>query len=89
MLNAVSLIVQLWEATLSHAPTMVPQLLAYFPYLVKIMERSFDHLQVRNLDSAWPVCYIFLVFFFYSGTSFLLFDPSNFTHNLPMNGCLI
>ncbi|KAM1351605.1 hypothetical protein COP2_032275 [Malus domestica] len=36
----------LWEATLSHAPTMVPQLLAYFPYLVKIMERSFDHLQV-------------------------------------------
>ncbi|XP_050205030.1 uncharacterized protein LOC126655060 isoform X2 [Mercurialis annua] len=36
----------LWEATLSHAPAMVPQLLACFPCLVEIMERSFDHLQV-------------------------------------------
>ncbi|KAL5742510.1 hypothetical protein ACOSP7_029242 [Xanthoceras sorbifolium] len=36
----------LWEATVSHAPAMVPQLLAYFPCLVEIMERSFDHLQV-------------------------------------------
>ncbi|KAH9673059.1 Importin N-terminal domain-containing protein [Citrus sinensis] len=36
----------LWEATISHAPVMVPQLLAYFPCLVEIMERSFDHLQV-------------------------------------------
>ncbi|KAL5540225.1 hypothetical protein UlMin_044171 [Ulmus minor] len=36
----------LWEATLSHAPSMVPQLLAFFPCLVEIMERSFDHLQV-------------------------------------------
>jgi len=37
---------QLWEATLSHAPAMEPRLLAYFPCLVEIMERSFDHLQV-------------------------------------------
>ncbi|XP_028794935.1 importin-11 [Neltuma alba] len=36
----------LWEATLSHAPSMVPQLLSYFSRLVDIMERSFDHLQV-------------------------------------------
>lgn len=36
----------LWEATLSHAPAMVPQLLTYFPCLVEIIERSFDHLQV-------------------------------------------
>ncbi|XP_021891017.1 importin-11 [Carica papaya] len=36
----------LWEATLSHAPTMVPQLLACFSCLVEIIERSFDHLQV-------------------------------------------
>ncbi|KAK4268564.1 hypothetical protein QN277_025205 [Acacia crassicarpa] len=36
----------LWEATLSHASSMVPQLLSYFPRLVGIMERSFDHLQV-------------------------------------------
>ncbi|CAI0413047.1 unnamed protein product [Linum tenue] len=36
----------LWEATLSHAPGMVPQLLTYFPYLVDILERSFDHLEV-------------------------------------------
>ncbi|KAM5552603.1 hypothetical protein ABKV19_025032 [Rosa sericea] len=36
----------LWEATLSQAPSMVPQLLAYFPCLVEILERSFDHLQV-------------------------------------------
>ncbi|KAG7965123.1 hypothetical protein I3843_09G207900 [Carya illinoinensis] len=36
----------LWEATLSYAPSLVPQLLACFPYLVEIMERSFDHLQV-------------------------------------------
>ncbi|GLT55700.1 hypothetical protein SLA2020_287960 [Shorea laevis] len=36
----------LWDATLSHAPAMVPQLLAFFPCLVEILERSFDHLQV-------------------------------------------
>ncbi|XP_029130607.1 importin-11 isoform X1 [Cajanus cajan] len=36
----------LWEATLSHAPSMVPQLLQYFSRLVDIMERNFDHLQV-------------------------------------------
>ncbi|KAJ1381211.1 Importin-beta, N-terminal domain [Sesbania bispinosa] len=36
----------LWEATLSQAPSMVPQLLSYFSRLVGIMERSFDHLQV-------------------------------------------
>ncbi|RYR61861.1 hypothetical protein Ahy_A04g019098 isoform A [Arachis hypogaea] len=36
----------LWEATLSHAPSMVPQLLPNFSRLVDIMERSFDHLEV-------------------------------------------
>ncbi|XP_057984206.1 uncharacterized protein LOC131168633 [Malania oleifera] len=36
----------LWEATLSYAPSMVPQLLGFFPCLVEIIERSFDHLQV-------------------------------------------
>ncbi|CAN6439546.1 unnamed protein product [Victoria cruziana] len=36
----------LWEATMAKAPSMVPQLLDLFPYLVAIMERSFDHLQV-------------------------------------------
>ncbi|KAL0309991.1 UNVERIFIED_CONTAM: Importin beta-like protein [Sesamum radiatum] len=36
----------LWEATLSHAPSMVPQLLGYFPCLVEILEKSFDHLKV-------------------------------------------
>ncbi|XP_022767781.1 importin-11-like isoform X2 [Durio zibethinus] len=36
----------LWEATLSHAPAMVQQLLAYFPCLVEILERNFDQLQV-------------------------------------------
>ncbi|KAF3955669.1 hypothetical protein CMV_019131 [Castanea mollissima] len=36
----------LWEATLSHAPSLVPQLLACFPCLVEIMERSYEHLQV-------------------------------------------
>ncbi|XP_075486233.1 uncharacterized protein LOC142525826 isoform X1 [Primulina tabacum] len=37
---------QLWEATLSHATSMVPQLLGYFPYLLEILDRSFDHLKV-------------------------------------------
>ncbi|THG19731.1 hypothetical protein TEA_028283 [Camellia sinensis var. sinensis] len=36
----------LWEATLSQAPSMVPQLLGYFPSLLEILERSFDHLKV-------------------------------------------
>ncbi|XP_048225600.1 importin-11 isoform X3 [Ricinus communis] len=45
-LNLLEDIMLLWEATLSHAPAMVPQLLAYFPCLVEVMERSFDHLQV-------------------------------------------
>ncbi|KAL2509971.1 ARM repeat superfamily protein [Forsythia ovata] len=37
---------QLWEATLSHAPSIVPQLLGHFPCLVEILERSFDHLKM-------------------------------------------
>ncbi|PIN19861.1 Nuclear transport receptor KAP120 (importin beta superfamily) [Handroanthus impetiginosus] len=37
---------QLWEATLTHAPSVVPDLLGYFPCLVEILERSFDHLKV-------------------------------------------
>ncbi|CAM6098378.1 unnamed protein product [Calypogeia fissa] len=36
----------LWQTTLRHAPVMVPQLLALFPHLVQVMEKSFDHLQV-------------------------------------------
>ncbi|XAR68794.1 hypothetical protein NMG60_11000162 [Bertholletia excelsa] len=36
----------LWEATLAHAPSMVPQLLGFFPCLLEILERSFDHLKV-------------------------------------------
>ncbi|KAJ8445939.1 hypothetical protein Cgig2_009868 [Carnegiea gigantea] len=36
----------LWEAMLTYAPSMVPQLLDFFPYLVDIIERSFDHLKV-------------------------------------------
>ena len=50
MLKAIYIIVQLWEAILSNAPSMVPQLLAYFPCLVEVIERSFDHLQVRLLQ---------------------------------------
>lgn len=46
MLISIVVIVQLWEATLSHAPSLVPQLLACFPCLVEIMERSYEHLQV-------------------------------------------
>ncbi|XP_058113219.1 uncharacterized protein LOC131256229 isoform X2 [Magnolia sinica] len=45
-LNVLEDSVLLWEGTLSHAPSMVPQLLEFFPYLVAIMERNFDHLQV-------------------------------------------
>ncbi|KAG2295009.1 hypothetical protein Bca52824_041678 [Brassica carinata] len=43
----------LWETTLSYAPMMVPQLLACFPYMVDIIERSFDYLQ--GLLSILPV----------------------------------
>lgn len=39
---------QLWEATLINAPSMVPELLGYFPCLVEILERSFDHLKVEE-----------------------------------------
>ncbi|OMO84989.1 hypothetical protein CCACVL1_10480 [Corchorus capsularis] len=46
----------LWEATLNHAPAMVPQLLAYFPCLVEILERSFDHLQVAvNITESYII----------------------------------
>ncbi|EPS61054.1 hypothetical protein M569_13746, partial [Genlisea aurea] len=37
---------QLWEATISHASSMSPQLLGFFPCLVEILERSLDHLKV-------------------------------------------
>ncbi|KAL6520752.1 hypothetical protein OROHE_016933 [Orobanche hederae] len=36
---------QLWEVTLSHA-TSIAQLLGYFPCLMEILERSFDHLEL-------------------------------------------
>lgn len=36
---------QLWEVALSNAPSIVPQLLDLFPYLVGIMNRSFDHVE--------------------------------------------
>ncbi|ONM26374.1 ARM repeat superfamily protein [Zea mays] len=45
-LNLLEDSVLLWEATLSNAPSIVPQLLDLFPYLVGIMNRSFDHLEV-------------------------------------------
>ncbi|KAJ4970515.1 hypothetical protein NE237_003614 [Protea cynaroides] len=45
-LNLLEDSVMLWEATLSQAPSLVPQLLGFFPFLMEIIERSFDHLQV-------------------------------------------
>ncbi|KAF6170384.1 hypothetical protein GIB67_014314 [Kingdonia uniflora] len=45
-LNLLEDSVLLWEVTLSNAPSLVPQLLGFFPCLVDIMERSFEHLQV-------------------------------------------
>ncbi|KAK1321977.1 hypothetical protein QJS10_CPA03g01187 [Acorus calamus] len=45
-LNLLEDSVLLWEAILSHAPSMVPELLELFPSLVLMMERSFDHLTV-------------------------------------------
>lgn len=45
-LNLLEDSVLLWEATLSNAPSILPQLLDLFPYLVGIMNRSFDHLEV-------------------------------------------
>ncbi|KAL5219327.1 hypothetical protein ABZP36_020011 [Zizania latifolia] len=36
----------LFEATLSNAPSIVPQLLDFFPYLVGIVNRSLDHLKI-------------------------------------------
>ncbi|KAL6534399.1 hypothetical protein OROHE_013324 [Orobanche hederae] len=37
---------QLWEVTLSHATSIPPQLLGYFPCLMEILERSFGHLEL-------------------------------------------
>ncbi|XP_008792739.1 importin-11 isoform X2 [Phoenix dactylifera] len=45
-LNLLEDSILLWEATLSNAASIVPQLLDFFPYLVAITERSFDHLKV-------------------------------------------
>lgn len=61
--------VLLWEVTLSHATSIVPQLLDLFPYLVSIMERSFDHLQV-----AIDIIEDYLIF---GGTEFLSRHASN------------
>nr|XP_017243835.1 PREDICTED: importin-11-like isoform X2 [Daucus carota subsp. sativus] len=36
----------LWEATISHSPSMVPQLLGLFPHLVEILNRSSAHVKV-------------------------------------------
>lgn len=46
----------LWEAALSHAPSMAPQLLGFFPCLLEILERSFDHLKVAaNITEAYII----------------------------------
>ncbi|KAL5198245.1 hypothetical protein ABZP36_001757 [Zizania latifolia] len=45
-LNLLEDSVLLWEATLSNAPSIVSQLLDLFPYIVGIVNRSFDHLEV-------------------------------------------
>ncbi|CAI5519557.1 unnamed protein product, partial [Closterium sp. Naga37s-1] len=39
---------QLWQATLRHAPAMVPELMSLFSNLVPIMDRSFEHLPVAT-----------------------------------------
>lgn len=38
----------LWEAVISNAPSMVPELLGCFPCLVDVFERSFEHLKVAS-----------------------------------------
>ncbi|GFY82388.1 ARM repeat superfamily protein [Actinidia rufa] len=58
----------LWEATLSHAPSMMPQLLGYFPCLLEILERSFDHLKV-----AADIIEGYIIL---GGTDFLSLHPS-------------
>uniref|UniRef100_A0A0E0LQ50 Importin N-terminal domain-containing protein n=1 Tax=Oryza punctata TaxID=4537 RepID=A0A0E0LQ50_ORYPU len=45
-LNLLEDSVLLWETTLLNAPSIVSQLLDLFPYLVGIVNRSFDHLEV-------------------------------------------
>jgi hypothetical protein len=47
-LNLLEDSVLLWETTLLNAPSIVSQLLDLFPYLVGIVTRSFDHLEVRT-----------------------------------------
>ncbi|CAI6002588.1 unnamed protein product, partial [Closterium sp. NIES-65] len=39
---------QLWQATLRHAPAMVPEFMTLFANLVPIMDRSFEHLPVAT-----------------------------------------
>jgi hypothetical protein len=51
---------QLWQTTLKHAPVMVPQLLALFPHLVAVMEKSFDHLQVIMRYEVFQRCFALL-----------------------------
>lgn len=69
---------QLWESTLSHASSVVPQLLDFFPYLVAILERSFDHLEVSWSFAGYstgPYTYVFLfhvVFICFLSLEFLL-----------------
>lgn len=58
MLSSIVGFVQLWEAALSYAPSLVPQLVAYFPSLVDIMERSFDHLQVGLRRSDYIISFL-------------------------------
>ncbi|KAJ4793099.1 Importin-11 [Rhynchospora pubera] len=45
-LNLLEDAIQLWETTLSNASSVPPQILDLFPYLVSIVERSLDHLEV-------------------------------------------
>ncbi|KAJ3682843.1 hypothetical protein LUZ60_013070 [Juncus effusus] len=47
-LNLLEDSIQLWEAALSNSPSVPPQMLDLFPYLVSIVDRSLDHLEVVN-----------------------------------------
>lgn len=60
---------QLWEAIISHTPSMVPELLECFPCLVEILEKSFDHLKVAaNIIEGYVIL---------GGSDFLAMHASN------------
>ena len=56
----------LWRAVLRNLPSMHPPLLQLFPNVVEVLDRDFEHIQVRVFVAFWSLCiYIYIYIYMF------------------------